>query len=497
VCYRAAGPPFHLKSDIMKCLLHLHSRSTGCILLLAAIAWGCVSTSNPDVERGSMLQYREGYPEVRLSAIGILDEQNNPMIYVSSDIVYGSLIYKKKNEFMSADIDIEVQITKQGEDKTVVQRKNYSRNIRSKDPNIIHDQQVITFEDSLFVKPGDYKIFLSVRDKSSEKRTTRMAETYIPDPENNVSNLTNIQMQGKDMDDAEPRWYPITTYDVAGKIDSLKFIFQVTNNNTEEPLTIEGELLRFRSDTTIARPMHYNNLSSSNIEHRGIDYDKTEVLETSTRLLSQPGSVLIEYKFARQPRGNYRFEAKTGKEGVEEFEAQTKARDFGVKSENYPAILTARELARPLRYLMDEDEYEELIKQDNSDSLKQDIDRFWLKNIKNANKAKSVIKMYYQRVEEANKQFSNFKEGWKTDPGMIYILFGPPWYVNQRLDFMQWSYSYNRNNPEFNFVFRQPKLQSEFYPFEHFVLQRNQFYYSVQFQQRDLWLTGQILNRNI
>src|SRR5699024_3055691 len=109
----------------------------------------------------------------------------------------------------------------------------------------------------------------------------------------------------------------------------------------------------------------------------------------------------------------------------------------------------------------------------------------------------SVIKMYYERVEEANKQFSNFKEGWKTDTGMIYILFGPPWYVEQHLDQMIWSYAYNRNDPEYNYRFHQPKLQSEFYPFISYLLRRNQYYFQIQYQQLQLWLSGQILNRSI
>ena len=39
-----------------------------------------------------------------------------------------------------------------------------------------------------------------------------------------------------------------------------------------------------------------------------------------------------------------------------------------------------------------------------------------------------------EEIEEANKQFSNYKEGWKTDMGMMYILFGPPWYIESTLE---------------------------------------------------------------
>ncbi|NIA22828.1 MAG: GWxTD domain-containing protein [Proteobacteria bacterium] len=33
---------------------------------------------------------------------------------------------------------------------------------------------------------------------------------------------------------------------------------------------------------------------------------------------------------------------------------------------------------------------------------------------------------YFKRVEYANKKFTSYKPGWKTDRGMIYIKYGPP-----------------------------------------------------------------------
>lgn len=37
-----------------------------------------------------------------------------------------------------------------------------------------------------------------------------------------------------------------------------------------------------------------------------------------------------------------------------------------------------------------------------------------------------LMNEYYRRVRYANLHFSGFMEGWKTDMGMIFILFGPP-----------------------------------------------------------------------
>lgn len=477
------------------------------VVFLAGMFTGCVPSQNPDIERGSNFQYREGYPEVRLNAIGLLNEENRPVIHVTADIVKGSLIYEQQGSQFRADFNTSVRIYRQDEEGETVVSESYPANVAERDTNIVHSQELYTFDRRFEVEPGHYHVELTVTDGSSQNRTTRTLDTFIPDPENNVTNLTNIQLQIKDVDSPEPEWTPATTYDIPGKVDSLKFVFQVTNNKSEDPMVIESRLVRFESDTSVARDMYSPNYGSSSIQHKGIDYDETSVLQTTERRLSQPGSVFIEFAFERQPRGNYRFEVRTlagesGEgtefEGVEVAEGETfKGRSYSIKSENYPAIQTPRELARPLAYLMDDREYEEMIATQDPDSLKQYVDRFWLQNIQNPNRARSVIRMYYERVEQANKKFSNFKEGWKTDRGMIYILFGPPWYVDEYFNQRTWSYSHNRNDPEYNFTFRQPQVRSELHSFNNYLLQRNRNLYDIQYRQIQRWLSGSILTRSI
>src|SRR5699024_976406 len=148
-------------------------------------------------------------------------------------------------------------------------------------------------------------------------------------------------------------------------------------------------------------------------------------------------------------------------------------------------------------YLMDEGEYEEMINISDTKKLNQAVDRCWLKHLGNEATAKQVIKKYYKRVVEANKKCSNFKAGWKTDAGMIYILFGPPWYVEKHLNKMIWSFAYNRSDFEYNYFFFQPKMKNAYYPFEHWILERNPVYFNVVYRQRQLWLSGLILQRNV
>jgi GWxTD domain-containing protein len=464
-------------------------------LTLFTIA-ACSSTKYDNIDRGEGYNYRPGFPELRLAATGHVDANNTPKIIVSGDVVYGSLIYSGKDDVFKAEIDIDVQIIKNPEtdESEVVVNENYSEVLTSLNNRIVYSQDVFSFEKTYPMGPGDYKITVSVTDGASGQRSQRSVLTSLPNPQDNKPHITEIRILGKDSSAADPAFKQATTYDIQSSLDSLKFTFQVTNNNPDVPINLNSRLLKFKSDTSIARPMNYNDYSPSSMAYKGIVYDDFEIIQSSTRELNQTGSVIIEFGFKNLDRGNYRLEVTTKQGDDEEI---YKGRDFGIKSPNYPSLRTAKELARPLSYLMSEKEYDNLMSISTSDSLKQAIDRFWLANVQNASTAKSVISLYYERVEEANKQFSNFKEGWKTDPGMMYILFGPPWYVDRFGEQMHWSYAYDKEDPERNFTFYRTKLNNKFFPFDNYLLNRSNFYFTLQNQQIERWRSGSILTYNL
>lgn len=52
---------------------------------------------------------------------------------------------------------------------------------------------------------------------------------------------------------------------------------------------------------------------------------------------------------------------------------------------------------------------------------------FWKKRDPNPNTPRNEkMEAYFTRVEYANKTFKHYLDGWRTDMGMVYIIFGPP-----------------------------------------------------------------------
>lgn len=473
-------------------------RHIGVFLLFSTVFLflSCSGTTEQNIERGSGFLYEPGYPEVTVAAFGLMDEEQNPYIEVTTDITYESLIFSEDDEgtrFAEVEIEIQAHHSSNGESPVITETER--QRVAEADIDEVGHDRSLTIEQRIDTEPGNYELNISVTDLNSGNRVTRTVETLLPDFDEDEYTLSNVRLYGKGMS-AGDQWRPITSYHVQTDIDSLRFVFQVISQSSTDPLELSSRLIRFDSDTTHAEPMHYPNRSSSSIIYQGINYRSYDVIQSTSRTLEQYENTTVEFRFANQERGNYRFETQAVRAGGEVDEVY-KAREFSVMSENFPAVRSPRELAAPLAYLMGDDDHQEMMEIQDDDSLKEAIDRFWLGNIRSESEARQVIAMYYERVEEANKQFTNFKEGWKTDQGLIYILFGPPWYVERRLNRMQWSYSYDRNDPQYNFYFERPRMRNEHYPFDNYLLQRSQNYFNIQYQQVELWRSGHILRTNI
>jgi GWxTD domain-containing protein len=118
--------------------------------------------------------------------------------------------------------------------------------------------------------------------------------------------------------------------------------------------------------------------------------------------------------------------------------------------DHFPQVKNPEQLVPPLRYLTSRREFEELIA---AEDAKQAVDNFWISIAGNENLAVELIRSYYGRVEQANKLFTSFKEGWKTDRGMIYIIFGEPKTVYKREDIETWIYGDQGNRVFLTFDF--------------------------------------------
>lgn len=475
-------------------------RITIAILAFSALL-ACSRAFDPDIRTGSHPHLTDGKPEVLISAIAYLDDVDRPVIDVDLDIVYGSLIYRESGGTFRAGVTVVTDVflvvdQEEDEYRRVAQRRD-TVNVSETDVSITDSGETFSYSDRIAVSPGKYMVVVQVTDNTSNQNIRRRTNVTVLDPDSPLPNLTHIKVFGADTADHDPEM-PLTTYTIPGHVDTVTFEFQVTRPPESDPLAVRMRLIQIDSDTVPPRPMSGVTPTTGSLPYRGINYNRTETLERQERILAhETGTITIEYRTERPSRGAYRFEVEVTDRGGEGDVILYKARDFSSMSKNFPNLVTSRELAKPLVYLMRRSEYRDIMAIQHRDSIKHAIDRFWLSHIGDKEQASRVIRKYYERVEEANKQFSNFKEGWMTDMGMVYVLFGPPWYVERSLDTMVWFYGYNRSDPRRVFYFRRTRVASDTRPFEHYILLRHSEYHSVEYEQIQRWLSGTILTRPI
>ncbi len=457
----------------------------GCLVFYILFA-SCSSSYSGKADIGNDTTPELGLPYITLTTSSNVTETGQTQALIYTSIFENSLIFKNQRDSLVSRISISIDII--GEKDAAEISKTYQILLGKNPDSKYYEQNTVYRRFRYNLPPGKYDVKVGITDLHSGKQSSESNELYIPDPNAKAISISNIRFYNKPS--PEENFLAINKYNVNAGFDSLKFTYQVTNGKASESLDIQSRLIRFEADMKPARSMSGRSFRRSNIEYKGLDYSDMTVIHSNMRKLEAMGSVTIENSFTDLSRGNYRFEVKVETSDGENF---YEVRDFSVKSKNFPSLKSPRELAEPLVYIMKENEYNELLKIENNDSLKSAIDKYWLSNIRNVPRTKRILQLYYERVEQANIQFSNYKEGWKTDPGMIYILFGPPLYIDSGFGEMTWFYEFDSGNRTPSIFFEDKRYGNTKFPFENFILKRSSNLFNLQYRQIQAWRDGSIL----
>ncbi|EAY30582.1 hypothetical protein M23134_03220 [Microscilla marina ATCC 23134] len=205
-------------------------------------------------------------------------------------------------------------------------------------------------------------------------------------------------------------------------------------------------------------------LSRRNIKKK-MEVDSTFKVQTNTQLnLKKPGLYIVQ--------------ADTN---------QYYGISFIVAEHRYPKFSKIVDLIDPLTYITTKGELNKL---KQSSEKKKDLDRLWLELMSgNIKVAKRSIREYYRRVKLANKFFTTYKPGWKTDKGMVFIVFGNPTRVVRTRNKEMWTYAQSASFSDIHFTFlRNPNQFVD----NHYTLVRYPEYEQVWYPKIEQWREGKI-----
>ncbi len=152
----------------------------------------------------------------------------------------------------------------------------------------------------------------------------------------------------------------------------------------------------------------------------------------------------------------------------------------------FPKVKDWNEMVDMVTYISTKKEHETLLL---AQDKKKALDAYWYNLTRNEEAAKDLIRNYFKMVEFANILFTDFKEGWKTDRGMVYIVMGPPQEVNFYEDREVWSYAGIDDTSKIRFTFTRVKtiLSPHFY-----TLNRSRAYQPIWFKNISQWRSGRM-----
>lgn len=152
----------------------------------------------------------------------------------------------------------------------------------------------------------------------------------------------------------------------------------------------------------------------------------------------------------------------------------------------YPTVRTAPDMVPPMRYITSLQEWDRII---SSGDQRRELEKFWADAAGSRDRAREAIDAYYSRVESANRHFTGWTEGWKSDRGLVHIIFGTPNTIRKSAEAEVWTYGEETNLMSLTFIFEKREGP---YSDNDLVLRRDPTFKTAWYRNVESWRNGRV-----
>ncbi len=459
------------------------ARRLGAAVALAALAAGlaaCGGSNVPVRLDDPARAYRAGEPVFSLEALAtVRDDSTGIDLYLS--LPRSSLIFRQTAGDFLGIARWALSVEQEGRAPVVFERVD---SVRVATAEATRSPEEVLRIERVDVPPGTYRVRAVLEDVDSGRMAGRVQEVQVRS-ESGAPALSGLRLEGRR---ATGEVGPLVAFGLPAGVDSLQVVAQATA--IPDGSAVVATVVRIESDTTAASPIYSFTPSRVALVTRGANFASVDTVQTVRQPLANPAEAVdVEVPLPALRPGLYRLTLSlVTAPGADP--ADTSTRLVIVRRRDYPLVTRTGDLLEPLVYLSYPGGVERLLASTGVFEQREAFDRFWGESINDRRVAASTIRSYYERVEEANRLFGNQKEGWKTDRGMVYILFGPPSFVESTPSEERWTYGMGSSAPP-EFVFeRTAGSFGEPSPLTVLTLVRNRAYYDAWRRARQLWRSG-------
>ncbi|MFZ1731598.1 MAG: GWxTD domain-containing protein [Bacteroidota bacterium] len=331
-------------------------------------------------------------------------------IYVH--VPYDIVTFIKNEEFYVGGYDVTVLVM-QTEGSKLVKEESWERRIeiltfeRTNNPNYYDLTQR-----ALQLDPGSYLIEVLFEDKESQKEFRLSKSVEVRKFDANLLGISDLMLvRAVESQGEKKQISPQINPNVAALKDGFEVFYEVYNPFLLAGITIEYSILR--------KGMEVSEKETTQAIKKGLNTFLASISSTNLGV----GSYALKVKMRRAG------------DSTESGVLATIERPFIVEwlTAGVPiSIVDLEEAIEQLRYYAKSEELDYIRKAEDEDERRHRFEEFWERhNPAPGAKTNTAMIEYYNRVAFANQKYGHYIAGWKTDRGMVYILYGPPDYIDR------------------------------------------------------------------
>ncbi len=255
---------------------------------------------------------------------------------------------------------------------------------------------------NLFLTPGKYKMKLSVYENSTKRHSEIEKDIVVRDFLADPFSISDVMLVSKITETNGRKYITPSVSNEVGSLDTFNLFFYVYKNNTDQTIDITCKV--FDGDKKV--------IFSSN--------DAVSVIDGNFQ-----NQFIIPVPTATMTYGKYTVEISAANK---QLSVQSNSQ-FSLGNAEFPFSLNdIDKLIDQLQYIAKESESDYMRAGKTVAEKQKRFMEFWKSKDPNPlTRRNEVMNEYYRRLFYANKHFSTtYTEGWKTDMGMVFIIFDAP-----------------------------------------------------------------------
>jgi GWxTD domain-containing protein len=325
-------------------------------------------------------------------------------IDISIKIAYDELQFTKTDLGFTATYEVTTVVY--DKDGNQVDGIIWQKEVNAPDYITTNSRSEYSFSNSSFeLEPGEYKLSIGLTDLDSKKTAKKEESIKLQnygDAKVAISDIMFARLITTDSSGAITI-IPDVTDATMGIGNELYVYYEIYNNQSLDSVKVSYNIINPRKKSIFSKSFFLQTAEYYTPHYEQIDIDSLAF-----------GKYLMEIEV----------------EGANESDKTEKM--FNVRWVGLPTTVTDLEMAiEQLRYIAEKSDFNKIKKAKEEDKL-EEFKKFWRQRDPTPGTVvNEAADEHYRRVQYANETFTIFREGWKTDMGMIYIILGTPDEVNR------------------------------------------------------------------